>query len=76
MTASRRGDAYFQSLYAKEPDFQRLALHDADFRAMWDHEDPCLLQPPIDANIRAASARATSWTSPTRLPSSNLPNPC
>lgn len=38
MATSRRGDEYFRSLYAKEPDFQRLALQDADFKAMWDHK--------------------------------------
>lgn len=38
MATSRRGDEYYRSLYAKEPDFQRLALQDADFKAMWDHK--------------------------------------
>lgn len=37
MATSRRGDEYYRSLYAKEPDFHRLALQDADFKAMWDH---------------------------------------
>lgn len=34
MTSALSKDVYFRFLYASEPDFQRLALHDADFRAM------------------------------------------
>lgn len=35
MAPPRREDEYYRGLYAKEPDFHRLALQDADFKAMW-----------------------------------------
>ncbi|KAG8161175.1 hypothetical protein KVR01_009439 [Diaporthe batatas] len=34
MATSSRGDEYYRSLYAQEPNFQRLALRDADFKAI------------------------------------------
>ncbi|POS69274.1 hypothetical protein DHEL01_v212331 [Diaporthe helianthi] len=34
MATSRRDDEYYRSLYAEEPDFQDLALQDADFQAI------------------------------------------
>lgn len=74
MANSRRGDEYYRSLYAKEPDFHQLALQDADFKAMWDHRRRTRVA-TIDADSRAVSAQATSWTSPTRLLSNSLPRP-
>lgn len=34
MANSHGGDEYYRSLYEEEPDFHRLGLQDADFKAM------------------------------------------